>query len=97
MTPQEAKFRQQYAALILEFETAFPGVPPPDPGWIGRWLKEYNYRAICDAIRTLQSYTPDVRARYTQESVGRAVSSLLRAEALKRALAPVQPKVGGVK
>ena len=97
MTPQEVKFRQQYAAIILEFETALPGIQPPDPSWIGIWLREYNFRAICNAIHKLQNYPPDVKVRYSQESVGRAISALLRVDAVRRAIASVTPKAGGIR
>jgi len=96
MTPQEAKFRQQYAAIICEFENEFPGIQPPDPSWITIWLRQYNFRAICDAIQTLQNHPPHVKARFSQESVGRAISALLRADAVKRAIASV-PTPSGVK
>jgi hypothetical protein len=86
MTPQEMKFRQYHTDIVAAFVAAFPGVDPPAASWIQIWLTRYSVMGVLAAIRHLQNYPPQVKARYSQESVGRAISSLLRASAIKRSV-----------
>jgi hypothetical protein len=86
MTPQEHAYRRQYEAIVSAFNTAFPGVSVPAPSWITIWLTRYSYYALLEAIATLENHPPQVKARFTQESVGRAISALLRDAALRRAI-----------
>ena len=97
MTPQELKFRQHHTDIIAAFKAAFPGVNPPDASWVQIWLTRYSFIGVLAAIQTLQNYPPHVRNRYSQESVGRAISSILRNAAINRAIASTQSTPGGVK
>jgi hypothetical protein len=94
MTPQEAKFRQFHIDIVAAFVSAFPGIAPPATSWIQLWLTRYNFLGILAAIQTLQNHPPQLKVRFTQESTGRAISALLRAEALKRAITSA-PTPGG--
>jgi hypothetical protein len=94
MTPQELKFKQHYIDIVVAFKSAFPSIEPPAPTWIQHWLSRYNYIAILESIQALRSHPAHVKARFTQESVGRAISALLRADALKRAIANAPTGVG---
>src|ERR1700676_2318132 len=95
MTPQEMKFRQYHTDIVSALRPAFPGVDPPDASWIQIWLTRYSFMGILAAIRNLQNYPPQVKARYSQESVGRAISSLLRASAIKRSVVGTPGTNGG--
>jgi hypothetical protein len=88
MPTQEAK---EYFAIIAEFEKSFAGIQPPASTWVVKWLIEYGARAVSDAIQILQNHP--LKARFDTESVGRAISALLRQNAL-RAIAGAQPKTG---
>ena len=90
---QEEFLRRNYTALLSEFEAAFPHVQPPAPSWWGLWLQKYDPSAIHEAIQRLQKHQPEVKARFTQESTGKAISALLRENALRRAITGV-PKAG---
>lgn len=85
MVSQEQKFKQQYSDLIAAFKTAFPNITPPEPRWFFLWIAKYPLWSIKDAIQTLSQHS--LKARFTTESTGRAISALLRAEALRRAVA----------
>jgi hypothetical protein len=91
---QEEKFRSQISDLAAAFEVAFLGIAPPEPRWFSLWLAKYPLWAIKDAIGTLSKHP--LKPRFTTESCGKALSALLRAEALKRATASV-PNAGGVR
>jgi hypothetical protein len=83
MTPQ--KLRQQYLNLITQFQSAFPGIDPPESSWWQMWMGKYGAFAIAEAIRTLSEHP--MKSRFTQESTGRALTVLLRDSALKQACA----------
>lgn len=87
MLSQEFQFKQQYSNLIAEFSAAFPGITPPDAPWFFHWLEKYPAWAIKDAVQTLAKHP--LKAKFTTASTGKAVSALLRTEALKRAVASV--------
>jgi hypothetical protein len=85
MPSQEQKLREQYLNLITVFEAAFPGIQPPAPTWFGLWLSKYNPEDISNAIQVLEKHP--LKARFTTDSTGRALSALLREAALRRAIA----------
>ena len=92
MLSQELQFRQEYSALIAAFNAAFPNVTPPQAEWFIHWLGKYPAWAIKDAITALAEHP--LKSRFTTESTGRAISSILRQEALKRAISGA-PARGG--
>ena len=87
MNSQEANFQQQVIDIVTAFRTAFPNLDIPAPEWLEHWLNKYSCDAILSAIHTLQNHHPNVKARFTQDSIGRAMSTLLRADAVRRAIA----------
>lgn len=89
MPSQEQSLRQQYATILAAFEAAFPSVTPPEPHWFRLWMSKYDCLDILHAIATLAQHP--LKSRFSQESTGRAISSLLRNEALRRAV-PSTPK-----
>ena len=92
MVLQEQKFKNQFSDIIAAFEVAFPGITPPEPRWFTLWISKYPIWAIKDAIRQLSKHP--LKDRFTTESTGKAISALLRAEALIRATSGT-PKIGG--
>ena len=94
MISQEQQFKNQFDDLIAVFHAAFPSIPPPDTQWFYLWRAKYPIWAIEKAIQTLAAHP--LKAQFTTESTGKAISSLLRAEALKRAIAGA-PKFGAVR
>lgn len=90
MTPQEEKFKQYHTDLVSAFQHAFPGIDPPTTSWIQMWLTRYSFMGVLSAIQTLQQHSPEVKAHFTQDSVGRAVSTLLRKNAMQRAIGGTQ-------
>ena len=95
MPSQEFQFKQDYSTLIAAFNAAFPNITPPEAQWFFHWLAKYPTWAIKDAIQTLAQHP--MRARFTTESTGRALSALLRQSALQRAIASAQPTPGGAR
>lgn len=95
MAYHDSKFAAQYTDLIAAFKAAFPDINPPDPTWFAKWLREYRFGAIMDAIQTLQTHS--LKAKFTTESTGKAISALLREDALRRAVAGAVPVAGGVR
>lgn len=86
-SPQEAKFQQQVIEIVVAHRAAFSNIEPPAAEWLQHWLTRYSVMAVLDAIHILDNHVPQLKARYTQDSIGRAISSLLRASALARAVA----------
>ncbi len=82
MLSQEKMFRRQHADITVALENAFPGVQPPESRWILLWLQKYPFPDILAAIQTLRDHP--LRAKFTTESVGRAISALLRETAMQR-------------
>jgi hypothetical protein len=95
MTPQEMKFRQHYINLIAAFRAAFPTLEPPPPARITDWLQRYNDAAILVALQSLQRHPAHIKLRFTQESVGKAISAMLRADAIAKAVANASKLPGG--
>jgi hypothetical protein len=84
MAYHDSKFAAQYTDLIATFKAAFPDIDPPDSTWFAKWLREYRFGAIRDAIQTLATHP--MKARFTTDSTGKAISALLREDALRRAV-----------
>jgi hypothetical protein len=90
MPSQEHILREQYTTLTAAFTKAFPHVTPPDADWWIDWMQRYDSGAIHEAIITLARHP--LRAQFTQSSCGKALTSLLRQQALKRAIINPAPK-----
>jgi hypothetical protein len=90
MAQEQSRFKQQYADLLLEFVTVFPDIAPPDSSWFVSWLTKYTYGAIRDSIRSLGSNNPNIKNRFTTESCGRALSAMLRDQAIRDAVKAVK-------
>ena len=88
---QEQRFKNQFSDVIIALTAAFPNIAPPEPRWIALWLSKYPGWAIEDAIRKLSAHP--LKDRFTTASTGKAISALLRAEALLRAISG-EPKSG---
>jgi hypothetical protein len=88
MITLEQKLKNQYADIIRTLELSFPGVSPPESKWILLWQNNYQFPDIMAAITTL--YHHPMKARFTQDSVGRAIGALLKDAAMKRAAAAVK-------
>jgi hypothetical protein len=87
---QVSTIRKQYATALAAWTTAFPHLQHPSASWWQTWLRDNDYTDILEAIKTLQGHSAPVRARYTTDSVSRAITTLLREIALQRAI-PVVP------
>jgi hypothetical protein len=85
MLYQEHRLRKQYTDIISTLGLAFPGVQPPEHQWVLLWLQKYQFTDIMAAINTLSAHP--LKAKFTQSSVGRAISSLLRDAAMRRMVA----------
>ena len=84
MASAETRLRQQYAAVSDALKATFPHVPPQDPSWIFAWLEQYPLSDIEAAIQTLSQHQPEVQARFTKESVGKAITALLKQQVIRR-------------
>jgi hypothetical protein len=83
MITLEQQLRQQYVAILAEFTTEFPDVTPPEPAWFQLWLGKYLYSDISAAIRKLGQHP--LKASFTQQSTGKALSVMLKQDATRRA------------
>lgn len=83
MITLEQRLRQQYDTLVAEFTLEFPNVTPPEPQWFQLWLSKYLYHDISTAIRKLGQHP--LKASFTQQSTGKALSVMLKQEATRRA------------
>ena len=90
MAQEQNRFQQQYADLLLEFAAEFPGIAPPDSSWFVTWLTRYTYGAIRDSIRSLGNNNPNIKSRFTTESCGKALSAMLRDQAIRNAVKAVK-------
>jgi hypothetical protein len=95
MIPQEDNFEQQVIDIATAYIAAFPNIALPSAEWQSHWLNKYSSESILSAIKTLASHPPSVKARFNKDSVGRAISSLLRADAVRRAIAIASVMPGG--
>lgn len=87
MALHQDTLRDQYQALRTEFVAAFPEVTPPHTDWWQLWLQKYPFSDIRDAIPQLVGHP--LKSRFTQESTGKAISSLLREAAVRKAFVNV--------
>jgi hypothetical protein len=89
--------RRKYTTALAAWIAAFPGIDPPHATFWQVWFKENDACDILEAIRTLQSHSAPVRARYTTSSLARAITAMLREIALRRAIPilPVAPSTPG--
>jgi hypothetical protein len=85
MASQEQTFQSKYTNLLSKYQLAFPGVEPIAPEWWQLWLSKYSFHDIFEAIETLSHRS--LNAQVTAQSTGKALSSLLRERALRRAFA----------
>src|SRR6202041_1521508 len=95
---QVSPLRKQYTVTHAAWTDAFPNIQPPDASWWQNWFRDNDYTDILEAIRVLRSHSAPVRARYSTESIGRAITAMLREIALRRAIplsAPKDPQAGG--
>jgi len=94
MPLHEDTLREQYTTLLTAFKAAFPSIAAPVSDWWLLWFDKYPYSDIRQAIQTLDKHP--LKARFTRESTGKAISALLRDAALRRAIASA-PVSGDVK
>jgi hypothetical protein len=81
----EKTLMRQHNDVVTTLEAAFTGVPAVESRWILLWLDKYPFSEIIGAINTLHAHP--LKARFTQASVGRAISALLREGAMRRVTA----------
>jgi hypothetical protein len=90
----EKTLRRQHDDIGTTLAAAFTSVPVVESRWILLWLDQYPFSDIIDAITTLHAHP--LKAQFTQASVGRAISALLRQRAMNRVAAslsvPVKPE-----
>jgi hypothetical protein len=92
MAGQSQRYRQQYLDLLAAFNAGFPGITPPSPEWFALWLGKYSFHAILSEIQDLQTHP--LKAKFTTDSIGRALSARLREGALRRAIITPDPEQG---
>jgi len=95
MDPQPKNLEEQVTDVIVAWRNTFPNIEIPSPEWLQHWLTKYSSESVLDAIQTLGKHP--FRARLDAGSVGRAISSSLRANAVKRAVAAAITKTGGTR
>lgn len=95
MPSQEFILREKYNAHLTEFVNNFPNLNPPAASFWFEWMTKYDDIDIQTAIRTLSVHP--LKAKFTSESCSRAISSLLRQEALRRVLATPTKSAPAVK
>jgi hypothetical protein len=89
----EKVLRRQYQDIVTTLTAAFPGVPPVESVWILSWIDKYPFPDIVAAIQTLHDHS--LKSKFTQQSIGRAISAMLRDAAMKRLTDSLS--AGGVK
>jgi len=83
MLTLEQQLRQKYVAALAEFKSEFPDITPPDAQWFQMWLSKYPYSDVSAAIKKLGQHP--LKSSFTQQSTGRAISVMLKAESTRRA------------
>jgi hypothetical protein len=78
----EKTLRRQYDDIFTTLTNAFPGVQPVESRWILLWLDKYPFSDVMNAIQTLHGHP--LKARFNQQSIGKAISALLRESAMRR-------------
>lgn len=92
---QVSILRKQFTTARAAWIAAFPNIQPADATWWQVWFKHNDASDILEAIRILQSHSAPVRAKYTTNSISRAITAMLREIALRRAIplsAPSKPE-----
>jgi hypothetical protein len=84
MLAHEEVIRRQYADLTALFKSHFPNIAPPEPRWWSIWLQKYPARDISEAITELSKHS--LKARFTTDSTGRAISAILRQKSVARVI-----------
>ena len=84
MPNHEDTLQDQFANLLAIFKTNFSHIDPPAPTWWLLWMEKYDFADIPTAIEQLGRHS--LKARFTTESTGKALSVLLRDKALRHAL-----------
>lgn len=84
MLTHEEVLRRQFADLTALFKQSFRHVQPPETHWWSIWLQKYRATDIADAITELSTHP--LKARFTQESCGRAISALLKQKSVSRVI-----------
>jgi hypothetical protein len=92
MADQSTRYRQQYLDLLTAFSAGFSDIEPPAPDWWALWLTKYGFHAILSEIQDLQTHS--LKAKFTTDSIGRALSARLREGALRRAIITPAPESG---
>jgi hypothetical protein len=92
MLSQEHRLRKQYTDIITTLGLAFPGVQPPEHQWVLLWLQKYKFTDIMAAINTLAAHP--LKANFTQNSIGKAMSALLRETVMRRLVSSVSTNAG---
>ena len=92
MLSREIQFKKDYSDIVAAFQATFSTIAPPDASWIFLWLGRHEIASILSAIRTLGQHP--LKVQFSTASTGKAISSLLRQDALKRAAADLK-SLGG--
>jgi hypothetical protein len=92
MQNHEETLQDQFTNLLAIFRANFPSVDPPASHWWLLWMQKYEFADILTAIQNLGRHS--FKAKFTTESTGRALSTLLRDAALRRVILGA-PKPGG--
>jgi hypothetical protein len=85
MMPQAELFARAYVKVLAEFAEAFPNVQPSEIFWFEGWVRKYGFRNLSNVIKHLAVHP--LKAQFTTESTGKAISALLRENAMKQAIA----------
>jgi hypothetical protein len=80
----------RFTTHVAEFKAAFPDIDPPASDWWRIWLRKYPSSAISECIATLAKHP--LKPRFSTASCGRALSVMLRDDAIRRAV-PAVPAV----
>lgn len=78
----EKVLRRQYQDIVNTLTAAFPGVPLVESVWILSWIDKYPFPDIMESIQTLHDHP--LKSQFTQSSIGRAISAMLRDAAMKK-------------
>ena len=92
MALHEETLRLQYITLIETFHAEFPGIDPPTPDWWMLWLDKYSFGDLMAVIQSLGKHP--LKAKFMEQSTGKAIAAKLRELALRRATS-FTPPTGG--
>jgi|ERR1035437_3704010 hypothetical protein len=85
MLSREFQIKKDYAVIVTAYQETFPGVPLPGVSWVLLWMDRYSVGSILTVIKNLGRHP--LKNRFTTASTGKAISTLLRQDALLRATA----------